>query len=288
MPVLVERRRADDGPPFFASERRAGTAAFLDIALVNNMPDSALESTERQFVEVLAAASSDLHVRLTLCSLPEVPRAGAGRDYVRGSYLDVAALRANPPDGLIVTGTEPRTPSLRDEPYWTSLTRLIDWAEDNAIPSVWSCLAAHAAVLHIDGIERVPLEDKRFGLFECVRAADHPLARDLPRHTQVAHSRWNELPLDALAAHGYIILTRSSEGGVDAFVKERKSLALFFQGHPEYDARALLREYRPTSAAICARNARATRACRGAISMRWRQRSLRHFACARWRAGART
>src|SRR5207344_3095536 len=40
------------------------------------------------------------------------------------------------------------------------------------------------------------------------------------------------------------ILTRSKEAGVDAFVKERGSLFVFLQGHPEYEAVTLLLEYR--------------------------------------------
>ena len=66
----------------------------------------------------------------------------------------------------------------------------------------------------------------------------------MPPLIRIAHSRWNELPEDELLANGYAILTRSTAAGVDAFVKQGRSLCLFFQGHPEYDARALLREYR--------------------------------------------
>jgi len=58
------------------------------------------------------------------------------------------------------------------------------------------------------------------------------------------HSRWNEIPEDALASHGYRVLTRSDAAGVDAFVKQRKSLFVFFQGHPEYEAQTLMLEYR--------------------------------------------
>jgi len=43
---------------------------------------------------------------------------------------------------------------------------------------------------------------------------------------------------------GYRVLTRSEDAGVDAFVKQRKSLFVFFQGHPEYEADTLLLEYR--------------------------------------------
>ena len=40
------------------------------------------------------------------------------------------------------------------------------------------------------------------------------------------------------------MLTRSADAGVDSFVKQRQSLFVFFQGHPEYDAITLLLEYR--------------------------------------------
>ncbi len=219
-------------------------AEGVTVGLVNNMPDSALQSTERQFLELLDAAALDVPVRLRLFSLPEVPRSDTARAHLRSSYRDIAELAAAKLDGIIVTGAEPRTDSLRDEPYWDSLTRLADWADDNGVSSVWSCLAAHAAVLHFDGVGRHPLVLKRFGLFECMRAAAHPLMDGVGQRLQVPHSRFNELRESALRACGYTILTRSDEAGVDTFAKERKTLCLFFQGHPEYDDGALYREYR--------------------------------------------
>ena len=40
------------------------------------------------------------------------------------------------------------------------------------------------------------------------------------------------------------MLTRSEDAGVDTFVKQRRSLFVFFQGHPEYESHSLLLEYR--------------------------------------------
>ena len=57
-------------------------------------------------------------------------------------------------------------------------------------------------------------------------------------------SRWNEISENELTACGYSILTRAEEAGVDMFVKQRKSLFVFFQGHPEYETNTLLLEYR--------------------------------------------
>jgi homoserine O-succinyltransferase len=159
-------------------------------------------------------------------------------------YSDFGDLWDRHHDGLIVTGTEPRAADLKDEPFWGSLTRVLEWAEGHTHSTVLSCLAAHAGILHIDGIVRRPLGGKRFGVFECVRVSDHPLTAAAPSRLQMPHSRWNEIPEEALLACGYRVLTRSEDAGVDAFVKQRKSLFVFFQGHPEYEAVTLLLEYR--------------------------------------------
>src|SRR5690348_15566234 len=64
-------------------------AASIEIGLINNMPDSALRATERQFVTLLDAAAGGLMVRLWFYSLPEVPRAGDGRDDVNSLYSGI-------------------------------------------------------------------------------------------------------------------------------------------------------------------------------------------------------
>src|SRR5262245_54141818 len=187
----------------------------LTIGLVNNMPDAALESTERRFLELLRAAAGDVLVRLRLYALPDVPRSETGRRHVRTAYVPIDELWSSDLDGLIVTGTEPRAPSLSDEPYWSSLTQVMDWAEHNTVSAVWSCLAAHAAVLHLDGIGRQLLEDKQFGVFDCAVVNEHPLMTGIPGPIRIPHSRWNALPEQALASRGYSILTRSPDAGVD-------------------------------------------------------------------------
>lgn len=215
----------------------------VDIGLINNMPDAALDATERQFRALLAAAADGIGVNLTLYTLPEVPRTEFGRRQV-SRYSSINDLWKRHHDGLIVTGTEPQATDLQDEPFWGSLTRVLEWAEHHTYSTILSCLAAHAGILHMDGIERRPLGSKRFGVFECVRVSDHPLTAAAPPRLQMPHSRWNEIPEEALLACGYRVLTRSEDAGVDAFVKQRKSLFVFFQGHPEYEATTLLLEYR--------------------------------------------
>ncbi len=240
MALTIEQRPMNPG----GGAPNSGTSAeTIVVGLINNMPDSALEGTESQFNGLLAAAARHLPVQLRYASVPEVPRGPAARARIAERYWTLEELFGGALDALIVTGTEPRAAVLSDEPYWNSLVRVIEYADAHTISSVWSCLAAHAAVLHLDGIQRQRLPVKRFGVFEQAVLAGHPLTKGLGATLRTPHSRWNDLPLDSLLRAGYTILSSSAEAGADAFVKSGRSLLVFFQGHPEYEDRTLLKEY---------------------------------------------
>ncbi|HWG07024.1 MAG TPA: homoserine O-succinyltransferase [Beijerinckiaceae bacterium] len=216
----------------------------IEIGLLNNMPDQALRTTERQFLELIGSVAGSRRVRVSRFFLSEVPRSEVALAYLRNQYIDASALFEADLDALILTGQEPRAPNLSDEPYWRSLTNVIDWARDNTISSIWSCLAAHAAVLHLDGIGRQRLPNKLSGVFNCDVKQDDQLLHGVSRTICVPHSRYNGVPEGDLVRAGYRILTRSLRTGPDLFVKDGRSLFIFFQGHPEYDAHTLLGEYR--------------------------------------------
>jgi homoserine O-succinyltransferase len=239
MPVLTDRGQWGRYAPGHALGRT------IRIGLVNNMPDSALENTERQFRTVLAAASTDAQVEISYFSLAGVPRGEAGEHHLLDRrYRDVSELCKAQLDGVIVTGTEPKLPDLRREPYWGAMAELFDWIAQDGPPAIFSCLASHAAVLHFDGIERRRLPQKRFGVFEHGVVCPHELTQTVAPVLKIAHSRWNEVSADALEQHGYRVLTYSPDAGVDLFVTRKRNLLLFFQGHPEYDPLSLWREHK--------------------------------------------
>jgi homoserine O-succinyltransferase len=253
MPVLVNLdshdhhllRRAPKGGAEALSGNDAAFVNCVNIGLINNMPDSALVSTERQLFDLLSAAAGKNIVKLHLYTMETTPRTGWGSDYVRRFYLGINELLNSSLDGLIVTGAEPKAASLMEEPYWASFGQVIDWAKENTLSSICSCLAVHGAVLHLDGVERHPLPDKCIGVFAQMKTTDHPLMLDVPSSLRIPHSRWNEVCEVSLAENGYTILTKSVDVGVDSFVKQHKrSLFVYFQGHPEYEAQTLLGEYR--------------------------------------------
>lgn len=216
----------------------------IEIGLINNMPDAALEATERQFSNLLRAAAGAMDVRLAFYSFPEVERSIAARQRIEESYCGIEALLGKSLDAIIVTGAEPREPEISREPYWNRLVQVLAWADRNTASSVWSCLAAHAAVLKLDGISRRPLNSKLSGVFDHRAIRSHLLTRGVAEHHAMPHSRWNDLARADLERAGYCILTDSAEAGVNLFIKQSSSLFLFWQGHPEYDEQSLLKEYR--------------------------------------------
>lgn len=229
-----------EGPS--GADRAHGT---IVIGLVNNMPDAALRPTEGQFAALLGAAAGDVHdVRLRLSHLPEIARGPEAQAHIDGTYWPLDALLARTPDALIVTGTEPRSSNLETEPYWNHLVRLLEWTQTHAIPSIWSCLAAHVVAQALDGIRRQRLAEKRFGVFEHATRSDHFLFKGVQQPLLTPHSRWNEVSVAALSAAGYILGSVSPDGGVDCFIRDEPTLRICFQGHPEYQATTLLLEYR--------------------------------------------
>jgi homoserine O-succinyltransferase/O-acetyltransferase len=229
--------------PTFAAQTPAVRGPRLKVGLLNNMPDAAMAATERQFSDLLQVATEGTPVTLKLFGLSSMARGELAQAHMRGRYQPAEALPTAGLDALIVTGCEPRAPELDHEPYWPALTRVVDWTQKSGIPTIWSCLAAHAAVQHLSRIRRQQLPAKLSGVFECLPARDDALLDGVTTPLITPHSRQNGLVEEDLVEKGYRVLTRSPVAGVDAFVRRGLGLSLFFQGHPEYDADTLMREY---------------------------------------------
>jgi homoserine O-succinyltransferase/O-acetyltransferase len=240
VPLLIEPR--EDLIGGHAADRTRGVRP-IRIGLINNMPDAALHATEAQFTTLLEAAAADDCISLRLFYLPEVPRALEVRERLERDYWPIDSLYDEPLEALIVTGAEPRALMMSQEPYWARFCSIVDWAEDHTSTSIWSCLAAHAAVEHLDGVRRLRLASKCCGVFEH-SVTPHALTDGLESPLLTPQSRWNELRADALSDAGYLLLSVSNDAGVNIFVRHRRSLMVFLQGHPEYDSASLLKEYR--------------------------------------------
>ena len=227
---------------FALGGRSGGYRGTIHVGLVNNMPDQTMRATELQFARLLKEASGALNVQLHLFSLGAIERGELARSRMEGFYADAETLPDAGLDALIVTGSD--SVDLTEEDYWPSLAHLIDWAEMGTVACLFSCLAAHAAVQHISGIARRPMSRKLSGIFTAARVGDDPLQSGMQARIHVPHSRRNGIPENDLVRHGYRVISRLDEG-VDSFTRlmPGRSQFLFLQGHPEFSAEALGREY---------------------------------------------
>lgn len=216
----------------------------IEIAFVNNMPDQALAATDMQFRRHVDAGARGRDIRWRRYFLPSVSRSDTARRYLARCYEPIEALYGRGADALIVTGAEPRAARFEDEPYWLELARLIDWAREHTVSAIWSCLAAHAAVYRLDGVARRRLPQKLSGVFELETTTKHWVEKEGGRRLLAPHSRYNDLAPEELERCGYNVSTFGAKVGVGSFWRREPSLFLFLQGHAEYDADSLMKEYR--------------------------------------------
>ncbi len=148
-------------------------------ALVNNMPDTAFVDTEEQFLGLLDGASGDQTIAVRLHTLEKVPRGEQAAARIAARYLPLAQLRGDPPDVLVVTGSNPLETRIEDEPYWADLVDLLTWGRDHLSTMLLSCLSAHAALVAFDGLERRRLKAKCTGVFSQAAETAHPLVAGL-------------------------------------------------------------------------------------------------------------
>src|SRR6201992_3877468 len=182
-------------------------------ALVNNMPDSAFCATERQFVGLLAAGSGNETVAITRYAMAGVPRGERIQTRIAAEYPPLDDIFSNPPDLLVVTGSNPIESRIEDEPYWSDLCGLLRWGSENVPAMVLSCLSAHAALAVFDGVERTTLPVKCTGVFAQEADPTHPLAAGFDGPVVLPHSRLNTVPVEAVAAAGYAVALQSEEVG---------------------------------------------------------------------------
>ena len=227
---------------------RDGTAGPVRwrCALVNNMPDSAFNATERQFVGLLETGSGCETVALTRHSMAGVPRGERIQARIAADYRPLDDIMSDPPDLLVVTGSNPIESRIEHEPYWSDLHGLLKWGSENVSAMVLSCLSAHAALAVFDGLERTTLPVKCTGVFAQDADPTHPLTAWMPEMGTVVlpHSRLNTVPLDAVAAAGYAVALQSREVGWSVVTKTvGQAEVVLVQAHPEYDPSSLVREY---------------------------------------------
>lgn len=217
----------------------------LHIGLLNMMPDTALEATERQFFRLIGESNQIAQFYIHPFTIKELPRGEKGQTHIEQYYESFEQIKAEGLDALIITGANVTQPDLALEPFWEPLIEVIDWAYENVTSTLCSCLATHAVMQFRYGQKRQKLPAKRWGVYPH-RVVDkrHPLVNGVNTRFDVPHSRFNGISRKQFEAAGLHVLVESEEANTHLAVSEDGFRLVFFQGHPEYDTISLLKEYK--------------------------------------------
>jgi homoserine O-succinyltransferase len=120
----------------------------------------------------------------------------------------------------------------------------MDWGKTHVHSKFYICWGAQAALYHNYGIEKLPLDEKMFGLFS------HKVNNKLSMWTRgfddcfmAPHSRHTSVDPEAIRKINDLeIIAESDEAGV-YLIKSRDSREFYVMGHSEYDPYTLKKEY---------------------------------------------
>ena len=240
------KRLRDRGQQVLSAERaQHQDIRELHIGFLNMMPDAALKATEHQFIRLVGASNQIAQFYIYPFSIPEMDRGAEALEHIEQHYFKFSDLRTQGLDALIITGANPVSPELEHEPFWEPLMEIVDWGTHNVASMLCSCLATHALVKSRHEIERTRLPRKKWGVYShTISAPEHPLTWEINTRFDAPHSRYNDVSKEAMERAGLTVLAEGEAGGVHLAVSEDQFQVVYFQGHPEYDAVSLLKEYK--------------------------------------------
>lgn len=217
----------------------------LHVGILNMMPDTALQVTERQFMRLVGNSNQIAQFYVHLFSVSGLDRSPETQNYIDEYYTTFEAIKRDGLDALIITGANVANPSLDQENFWQPLTEVIEWARENVTSTMCSCLSTHALMKYFYQIDRVKRDTKKWGVFgHRVNQPFHPLLREINTRFDVPHSRWNTVTREQFEQAGLTVLIASFDGEAHMAVSPDQLRMIYFQGHPEYDINSLLKEYK--------------------------------------------
>ncbi len=240
-----ERLRNEGQEVLKAGRARTQDIRELHIGLLNMMPDAALQATERQFLRLVGSCNRIVQFYVHLFTFPEIPRGADARQHIEKFYIPFDEVRRMGLDALILSGANPALSEITREPFWKPLGKVVDWAKDNVCSVMCSCLATHAVVQQLWGLERYPLPQKRWGVYSNrVTEQSHPLISNIDSRFDAPHSHVYEVNSAQFRNANLIVLAESRQSDLHLAVSPDGLRFVFFQGHPEYDAVSLLKEFK--------------------------------------------
>ncbi|MDW7695545.1 homoserine O-succinyltransferase [Flammeovirgaceae bacterium SG7u.111] len=212
----------------------------MRIAVLNLMPIKT--TTETHLLRLLS--NSPLQVEITLLNTKSHKSKNTSKKHLESFYKTFDEVHDKRFDGMIITGAPIEHLRFEEVNYWEEVTGIMDFAKKNVTSTLYICWGAQAGLYHHYGIQKYPLEQKMFGVFEhnlterripLVRGFDDAFFAPHSRHTEIRKS-------DIKKVKELVLVSESKEAGV-YMVASKDGRQVFVTGHSEYDPLTLKQEY---------------------------------------------
>lgn len=225
--MTLERARTQDIRP-------------LRILVLNLMPTKV--ATETQLARLLG--NTPLQVELELLTVSSHTPTHVSPEHMISFYRSFDEIKSQFFDGLVITGAPVEQMPFEEVDYWDELCEIMSWSKAHVYSTFHICWGAQAGLYYHYGINKEPLKEKLFGVFEhSVVHKGSILFRGFDDVFLVPHSRHTTVTRQAIEAVPALkILAESREAGVYA-VSTDGGRHIFITGHSEYDTRTLEQEY---------------------------------------------
>lgn len=227
---------------FVITNERANTQDIrpLRILILNLMPTKI--TTETQLARMLG--NTPLQIETELLAVGRVPK-NTAMEHMLAFYKSFKDVKNEFFDGMIITGAPVEQMPFEEVEYWKELCDIMEWTKTHVYSTFHICWAAQAALYYHYGVDKVPLKEKLFGVFDHkVTHKGSILFRGFDDVFKVPHSRHTTIRREDIAKIDSLkILAESDEAGVYAF-STHGGRQIFITGHSEYDAETLDKEYR--------------------------------------------
>ena len=227
---------------FVMTQKRAITQDIrpLEIVVLNLMPTKI--ATETQLTRLLG--NTPLQVNLELMHTTSHQSKNVSQEHLLTFYKCFDGLKDRKFDGMVITGAPVEHMEFEEVDYWEELCRIMEWSKTHVHSTLHICWGAQAGLYYHYGIQKYPLPEKLFGVYEhqvdykrsiLLRGFDDTFWAPHSRHTAVLRE-------DIEAVPGLKIIASSKEAGVYA-VMNKEGRQIFVTGHSEYDPETLQTEY---------------------------------------------
>ncbi len=227
---------------FVMNDLRANTQDIrpMRVLILNLMPIKI--TTETDFVRLLS--NNPLQVEVEFLRLDSHKSKNTSEEHLEMFYKGFGEIKDNFYDGMIITGAPVEMLKFEEVTYWNEITTIFDWARTHVTSTLYICWASQAALYHFYGVEKVPLDEKLFGVFKHkATEKTNPLFRGFDDEFFIPHSRHTTiLKEDLQNKAGVSILSESPDAGI-AIASSRGGREFYLTGHSEYSPLTLHDEY---------------------------------------------